>query len=133
VFVIGVFWKGANATAALTCMLFGTVVGGLRLILELIFVDSSDDNMFLTVFVRSNYLHFGLFSFIACTILLVAISYLTGKPDIDPQLLDKITWNWDKQICCFTRNKYVEVKDEDQPQIEDLQKPPVVSTTLSPL
>lgn len=81
VFLIGVFWKRANGVGALASLLTGFVLGTLRFILELMYAGKPMTEGLLQTFVRMNFLHFALFMFVACVIVLIAVSLATRVPE----------------------------------------------------
>ena len=80
VFLLGVTWKRVNATGAMAALLTGFVLGALRLIAEL--NKSSLDGMLLG-YASMNFLHFAIFLFVVCTVILVVVSLVTPPPPAD--------------------------------------------------
>jgi SSS family solute:Na+ symporter len=77
VFLLGVMWKRVNAQGAMAALISGFVLGAIRLIAEL--NKSSLDGMLLG-YASMNFLHFALFLFVICTVILVAVSLATPPP-----------------------------------------------------
>jgi solute:Na+ symporter, SSS family len=77
VFLLGVTWKRVNAKGAMTALLTGFVLGAVRLIAEL--NKSSLDGMMLG-YASMNFLHFAIFLFVVCTVILVVVSLVTPPP-----------------------------------------------------
>jgi solute:Na+ symporter, SSS family len=80
VFLFGVAMKRINATGAIVSLLSGFVLGMGRLVAEL---NSDHLDGFLFWYADINFLHYAIFLFIICSIILVAVSYLTQPPDRD--------------------------------------------------
>ncbi len=79
-FLIGLFWKRANAKGAIYSLATGFVLGMGRLILEFN-KDKLDGWLF--AFADINFLHFAFFLFTICTIVLVAVSLATAPPSAE--------------------------------------------------
>jgi SSS family solute:Na+ symporter len=77
VFLLGVMWKRVNAKGAMAALISGFVLGAVRLIAEL--NKGSLDGMLLG-YASMNFLHFALFLFIVCTVILVVVSLATPAP-----------------------------------------------------
>ena len=77
VFLLGVFWKRINAPGALASLLTGFVVGMGRLVAEL---NKDSLSGLLYTFADINFMHFAIFLFILCVIVLVAVSFATPPP-----------------------------------------------------
>ena len=94
VFLLGIFWKGANAKAAIWSLIVGGIFGALRLILEIFQPAFVYDNLFLSIFVEMNFLHFATFLFVVClmTIIIVSIYQKIAASDTIQQLIFK--WNY---------------------------------------
>jgi len=78
VFLIGVFWQRVNAPGAMVALITGFVLGAARLIAEL--NKAALGNGWLYAFADVNFLHFALFLFITCAVLLVLVSLATAPP-----------------------------------------------------
>lgn len=77
VFLIGIFWKRVNARGAIASLITGFVLGMARLIAELS-KESLSGLMF--AYADINFLHFALFLFILCSVVLVVVSLLSPPP-----------------------------------------------------
>ncbi len=80
VFLLGVFWTGANGRGAISALLTGLVLGALRLVLELMHKASPLPEGVFAWIATVNFLHFAILLFILCTAVLVAVSLATGRP-----------------------------------------------------
>jgi SSS family solute:Na+ symporter len=77
VFLLGVMWKRVNATGAMAALLSGFVLGMGRLGLEL--NRANLDGMLLS-YATMNFLHFAIFLFVVCSVILVVVSLMTPPP-----------------------------------------------------
>ena len=78
VFLVGIAWKRVNATGAIASLAAGFVLGMGRLVAELSFKDSLSGLLF--TFADVNFLHFAIFLFVVCVVVLVVVSLLTPEP-----------------------------------------------------
>ena len=79
VFLFGLFWKRINAQGAIASLLTGFVLGAARFILEVVYAGQSLTG-FLDFYVRMNFLHFAVFMFAVCLLVLIVVSLLTPAP-----------------------------------------------------
>ena len=77
VFLLGIFWKRINGTAAITTLVGGFSLGMLRLVLEL---NKTRLHGVLYTFASVNFLYFCIFLFVLCVAVLIGVSLLTKKP-----------------------------------------------------
>lgn len=84
VFLLGIFYKRINAKGALATLIFGFVVGAIRIVLELV-KDSMSPDSFLYIMGDMNFLTFGAYFFLACIVVAVGVSLMT-KPATAEQL-----------------------------------------------
>lgn len=82
VFLVGLFWRRVNGTGAMASLLTGFVLGMGRLVLELTKVSAGG---FVHWYATMNFLHFAIFLFVVCTVVLVAVSLMTA-PQSDEKL-----------------------------------------------
>ncbi len=77
VFLIGIFWARVNAQGAIVSLIAGFVLGMGRLVAEL-----NQDSLsgFFYWYSDINFLHFALFLFVVCTVILVLVSLITPEP-----------------------------------------------------
>ena len=82
-FVLGILWPRLNGTGAISSLLIGFVLGATRFILEL--ADRAGVSHFTSPAVRwlidLNFLHYAIFMFVVCSVVLVAVSLMTLAPD----------------------------------------------------
>jgi SSS family solute:Na+ symporter len=80
-FLFGIFWKRVNGKGAIAALLTGLVLGGIRLVLEIQNKISPLSNDFLRFIASINFLHFAIFLFIVCSMVLVFVSLATEAPE----------------------------------------------------
>jgi len=73
-----VFFKRVNSHGAFYGLLAGMVLGLFRLFLNVIGIP--EDTLLYNIFLSHNWLHYCIYLFILCIILILGISYLTSKP-----------------------------------------------------
>jgi SSS family solute:Na+ symporter len=82
-FVLGILWTRLNGTGAISSLLTGFVLGASRFVLEL--ADRGTGGKFESSVVRwivdMNFLHYAIFMFVVCSVVLVAVSLMTPAPD----------------------------------------------------
>ncbi len=81
VFLFGLFYKWINAKGAIVALWTGFAVGIFRLVMEFMNNNGSisiDPNGLLATFLGINFLHFALFLFIFCVVVLMAVSKMTA-------------------------------------------------------
>jgi solute:Na+ symporter, SSS family len=82
-FVLGIVWPRLNGTGAITSLLAGFVLGATRFILEL--ADRAGATHFQSSIARwiidMNFLHYAIFMFVVCSLVLVVVSLMTPAPD----------------------------------------------------
>jgi SSS family solute:Na+ symporter len=82
-FVLGILWPRLNGTGAISSLLTGFVLGATRFVLEI--VDRAGGGRFASPAVRwlidMNFLHYAIFMFVVCSIVLIVVSHMTPAPD----------------------------------------------------
>jgi SSS family solute:Na+ symporter len=82
-FVLGILWTRLNGTGALSSLWTGFVMGASRFVLEL--VDRGTSGHFESPAIRwiidMNFLHYAIFMFIVCSLVLIVVSLMTPAPD----------------------------------------------------
>ena len=79
VFLLGIFSRRINSKGALASLYTGFVIGVTRLALEPF---KDDLNGILFTFADINFLHFAIFLFVVCSLVLVIVSYATDPPEL---------------------------------------------------
>lgn len=77
VFLIGILWQRVNAFGAMASLLTGFVLGMGRLVAEL---NKQDLSGLLRTYADINFLHFAIFLFVVCSVVLVVASLLRPPP-----------------------------------------------------
>jgi SSS family solute:Na+ symporter len=77
VFLLGVSWRRVNSQGAIASLVTGFILGTARLALEL-----NKENLAAPLywFADINFLHFAIFLFVVCSVVLVVISLMTPAP-----------------------------------------------------
>jgi solute:Na+ symporter, SSS family len=82
-FILGILWPRLNGSGAITSLLTGFVMGTVRFVLEI--MDRAAGGRFDSSVIRwiidMNFLHYAIFMFITCSIVLIAVSLMTPAPD----------------------------------------------------
>ena len=82
-FILGILWPRLNGAGAITSLLTGFVLGATRFILEL--ADRAGATHFQSAVARwivdMNFLHYAIFMFVVCSLVLVTVSLMTPAPD----------------------------------------------------
>lgn len=90
VFLLGVLWRGANATGARVTLLAGFVVGALRFGAEVGVKAGKITHPLWKSFVEVNFLHFAIGLAVLSVLLLVSVSTVTGGPSSENlQIFDR--------------------------------------------
>ncbi|WP_339625681.1 sodium:solute symporter [uncultured Maribacter sp.] len=82
VFLFGLFYKWINAKGAIVSLWVGFAVGVFRLVAEFLSNEGTiqvNEGSFLGIFLGINFLHFALFLFILCAVILMVVSKM-GQP-----------------------------------------------------
>ncbi len=87
VFLFGLFSSRVNGKGAITALLTGFILGLFRLIIEVNNKIEPLSNEILRYLASINFLHYAIFLFVVSSIVLTAISSLTGKPSEHIQIL----------------------------------------------
>jgi solute:Na+ symporter, SSS family len=80
-FVLGILWTRLNGTGAISSLLTGFVLGAFRFVVELMAAQGTELTGVTAWLVKMNFLHYAIFMFIVCSIVLVAVSLMTPAPD----------------------------------------------------
>jgi len=78
VFLMGIFWKRINSQGALVALVAGFSAGMIRLILE---INKTSISGIWYQIADLNFLYFAIFSFLSCTVVMIAVSLFTPEPD----------------------------------------------------
>ncbi|AZQ59975.1 sodium transporter [Maribacter sp. MJ134] len=102
VFLFGLFYKWINAKGAIVSLWVGFVIGVFRLVAEFLSNEGTiqvTEGSLLGVFLGINFLHFALFLFIFCAVILMVVSKL-GTPQ-DAAVLELVTFQRRSQRASF--------------------------------
>ena len=80
-FVLGILWPRLNARGAISSLLTGFVLGAIRFVLELRAKAGDPPGPSLAWLVDMNFLHYAIFMFVVCSLVLVGVSLMTPAPD----------------------------------------------------
>ncbi len=80
VFLFGLFWSRINAQGAMASLVSGFVLGMGRIVAELNKASLAEGSL-LFLFADANFLHFAIFLFAVCTVILVVVSLVTPAPN----------------------------------------------------
>jgi SSS family solute:Na+ symporter len=82
-FILGILWPRLNGAGAISSLLTGFVLGATRFVLEI--ADRASGGRFESGAVRwlvdMNFLHYAIFMFVVCSVVLIAVSLMTPAPD----------------------------------------------------
>ena len=81
VFLLGVFWKRATPAAGFSGLLTGFVLGMTRLAANVLEPYINPDGLFYMIFLRSNWLHYSIYLFFLCIVVIVVVSFFTKPAD----------------------------------------------------
>src|SRR6266852_1283260 len=82
-FILGILWPRLNGSGAIASLLTGFVMGATRFVLEIAERASGVEfqNSAVHWLVHMNFLHYAIFMFIVCALVLIAVSLMTPAPD----------------------------------------------------
>ena len=75
VFLLGIFIKRINAQGAMAALYTGAILGIVRLVSEV--------NGINNILTQPLFLHFALYLFLVCSLVMIAVSYMTPEPDYE--------------------------------------------------
>src|SRR5204862_3152808 len=82
-FILGILWPRLNGSGAIASLLTGFIMGAARFIMEL--ADRATGGRFESPAARwlidMNFLHYAIFMFVVCAVVLIGISLMTPAPD----------------------------------------------------
>ena len=82
-FILGILWPRLNGSGAIASLLTGFVMGATRFVMEL--ADRASGSHYSSPAARwlidMNFLHYAIFMFIVCAVVLVGVSLMTPAPD----------------------------------------------------
>ncbi|MGA3194764.1 MAG: sodium:solute symporter [Terriglobales bacterium] len=80
-FVLGILWPRLNGAGAITSLLTGFVLGAVRFVAEIFAAKGTEFSGIMYTLVKMNFLHYAIFMFVVCSVVLVAVSLVTAAPE----------------------------------------------------
>jgi SSS family solute:Na+ symporter len=80
-FVFGILWPRLNGQGAISSLLVGFVLGATRFVFEVLDKSAHYQSGAIRWIVDMNFLHYAIFMFVVCTIVLVVVSMMFPAPD----------------------------------------------------
>jgi SSS family solute:Na+ symporter len=80
-FVLGILWPRLNGQGAISSLLTGFVLGAVRFVAELAAAQGTQFSGLMEWLVKMNFLHYAIFMFIICSVVLVGVSLMTPAPE----------------------------------------------------
>ncbi len=80
-FIFGILWTRVNGQGAISSLLTGFVLGALRFVFEVLDKSRHYESGFIRWLVDMNFLHYAIFMFVVCTVVLVGVSLVYPAPD----------------------------------------------------
>lgn len=80
-FIFGILWPRLNGHGAISCLLVGFALGAGRFILEVLDKTAHYQSGAIRGLIDMNFLHYSLVMFIACALVLIAVSMVTPAPE----------------------------------------------------
>ncbi|XP_016045269.2 sodium/myo-inositol cotransporter 2 isoform X2 [Erinaceus europaeus] len=110
VFIMGCFWKRANEKGAFSGLIFGLLLGLIRLVLDFVYVQPlCNEQDTRPAVVKVHYLYFSAILSVVTLFIMSAVSWFTEPPCKD--MVSRLTW--------FTRHDPVVQKEEVPPVFEN--------------
>lgn len=93
-FVAGIFCKRVTTAAAVACMIVGSALGIIRLVMEMIVKSTPrvTENWVILLFARMHYLYFGALLYAVCAAVLLVVTLITTAPR--PEQTENCTIDW---------------------------------------
>jgi SSS family solute:Na+ symporter len=80
-FIIGILWTRPNGAGAITSLLTGFVLGTARFVFEVLDKTGHYASPAIRWLVDMNFLHYAIFMFVVCAVVLIGVSLVTPAPD----------------------------------------------------
>lgn len=80
-FIFGILWTRVNGQGAISSLLTGFVLGALRFIFEVLDKSRHYESVVIRWLVDMNFLHYAIFMFVVCTVVLIGVSLMYPPPD----------------------------------------------------
>ena len=80
-FIFGILWTRINGQGAISSLLVGFALGTVRFIMEVLDKTQHYESPFIRRLVDTNFLHYAIFMFVVCTVVLIGVSFMFPAPD----------------------------------------------------
>lgn len=80
-FILGILWPRMNGAGAMSSLLTGFVLGAIRFIAEIFAAQGTQFSGVMLWLVKMNFLHYAIFMFAVCSVVLIVVSLMTPAPD----------------------------------------------------
>jgi SSS family solute:Na+ symporter len=80
-FILGILWTRMNGAGAISSLLTGFVLGTVRFVAEIFAAKGTEFSGVMLWLVKVNFLHYAIFMFVVCAIVLVVVSMMTPAPE----------------------------------------------------
>jgi SSS family solute:Na+ symporter len=80
-FIFGILWTRINGEGAISSLLVGFVLGAVRFIMEVLDKTAHYTSGAIRWLVDMNFLHYAIFMFVVCTVVLIAVSMVFPAPE----------------------------------------------------
>jgi SSS family solute:Na+ symporter len=80
-FVFGILWPRLNGQGAISSLLVGFVLGAVRFVLEVLDKSAQYKSGAIRWIVDMNFLHYAIFMFVVCTVVLIVVSMMYPAPE----------------------------------------------------
>jgi len=80
-FVFGILWPRLNGQGAISSLLVGFVLGAVRFVFEVLDKSAHYNSGAIRWLVDMNFLHYAIFMFVVCSIVLIGVSMMYPAPD----------------------------------------------------
>jgi SSS family solute:Na+ symporter len=80
-FILGILWTRPNGAGAFSSLLTGFVLGAARFVFEVLDKTEHYDSGLIRWLVDMNFLHYAIFMFVVCAVVLIGVSLVTPPPD----------------------------------------------------
>ena len=80
-FIFGILWTRINGQGAISSLLVGFALGTVRFIMEVLDKTQHYESPLVRRLVDTNFLHYAIFMFVVCTVVLIGVSFMFPAPD----------------------------------------------------
>jgi len=80
-FIFGILWTRINGQGAISSLLVGFALGTVRFIMEVLDKTQHYESPLIRRLVDTNFLHYAIFMFVVCTVVLIGVSFMFPAPD----------------------------------------------------